>query len=196
MASFIHLLAGVTLALVFISLVGVHSSPTNTSPTLVVPVVATFTETKHVKCHSDTDCNGHGHCTNESICACERGWSSHGNASDTSKYCTYKQRSKQTAFFLSLFAGIFGADWFYLSRANFGYIIAGIVKLLLACGCCGAWPLTYFGPEIQNYESIKAKLRGVSTLFSLLAFAWWIVDWARILGNRFLDGNGASLMPW
>lgn len=25
---------------------------------------------------------------------------------------------------------------------------------------------------------------------------WWIIDWARILGDVFLDGNGMPLAPW
>ncbi|CAF1002262.1 unnamed protein product [Adineta steineri] len=71
---------------------------------------------------------------------------------------------------------------------------ATIVPLQLGCGCCSAWPLTYFGSENQNTEAIKLKFRGVSTFITLLAFVWWIVDWARILGNKFADGNGEALM--
>jgi len=197
MANFIHFLIGVISALTFISLLNVNSAPTDTTPVaiLVDPIVETIVN-KPRECSKDADCNDHEHCLNGSICACNRGWATHVNINDSISYCSYQQRSKQKAFFLSLFSGVFGIDWFYLSRGDFGYIIAGILKLLLAFGCCGSWLLTYFGPELQNSESVKSKLRGVSTCFSLLAFAWWIVDWLRILGNRFPDGRGAGLTPW
>jgi len=107
-----------------------------------------------------------------------------------------KNVQKKQLFF-SLYSLVFLAlIGFIFHVKNLGYIITGILKLVLACGCCGAWPLTYFGSELQNSESVKSKLRGVSTFFSLLAFAWWIVDWARILGNKFPDGNGTGLIPW
>jgi hypothetical protein len=195
MANFVHLLIGVISALTFISLISVNSSPTDVTSSANVPIVKVVEViTKH-ECYNDLDC-GHGKCSNETgNCGCNRGWTTYSNITDKTGYCNYDQCSKQTAFFFSFFAGVFGADWFYLSRSNLGYIISGILKLLLGCGCCGAWSLTYFGPEIQNSESVKAKLRGVSICFSLLAFAWWIVDWARILNNRFPDGNGVGLFP-
>jgi hypothetical protein len=195
MAKFEQLLIGTILILTFISLINVNSSPTDITPVVVTSTVEIVAVNKNRECFTDGDCNGHGQCSNESICVCDRGWRKDINSADT-KYCAYKQRSKKTAFLLSFFTGAFGVDWFYLSHGDFGYITAGILKLLLSCGCCCAWPLTYFGPEIQNSESVKAKLRGVSTCFTLLAFAWWIVDWARILGNRFPDGRGVSLTTW
>jgi hypothetical protein len=196
MANFVHLLIGAISALIFIRFVNVNSLPADAAPAGNASIIEPTVVNNHPGCFTNADCNGHGQCLNDSICHCDRGWTKHGNAAEPNTYCNYEQRSKQAAFFFSFFAGAFGVDWFYLSRANLGYIIAGVLKLLLLCGCCGSWPLTYFRPEIQNSESIKRKLRGVSTFFSLLAFSWWIVDWARILGNRFRDGNGAELMPW
>lgn len=43
-------------------------------------------------------------------------------------------RSKQTAFLLSFFLGLFGADRFYLSRGQFSYICLGLTKLLTLGG--------------------------------------------------------------
>ena len=147
-------------------------------------------------CSSDEDCSNHGRCLNETVCECERGWTFVGPWTNTSKSCSYEQSSQRTAFFVSFFTGLLGTDWFYLSRGNVGYIILGILKLVVGLGCLGSWPLAYFGPKGENSEAMQSKLRGASTFFSLLAFAWWIVDWARVLGNKFPDGNGANLMPW
>jgi hypothetical protein len=197
MANFIQLLIGVTLVFTIVFLVNVNSLPTtNTSDAILPPGGNTLVNDNHT-CFNGTDCNNHGQCRlNETGCDCERGWITHDNGGDTSKYCIYRQRSKLTAFIVSLSAGVFGADWFYLSRAYLLYIITGTLKLALGCGCCLSWLLIYFVPEIQNSESVKSKLRVIGTLLSLVAFAWWIVDWARILGNRFPDGNGAGLIPW
>lgn len=43
-------------------------------------------------------------------------------------------RSKQTAFLLSFFLGIFGADRFYLSRGQCGYVCLGLTKLFTLGG--------------------------------------------------------------
>jgi hypothetical protein len=196
MANFVHLLIGVISALTFISFINANSLPTDAVPTLNASIAKSIEVNNHPGCSTDHDCSGHGTCLNYTVCHCNRGWTTHGNVAEPNTYCNYEQRSKKTAFFLSFIVGAFGVDWFYLSRATLIYIIAGVLKLLLAFGCFGSWPLTYFGPEIQNSESIKTKIRGVSTFFSLLAFAWWIVDWVRILVNKFPDGNGARLIPW
>ena len=47
-------------------------------------------------------------------------------------------KSKWVAFILSLLLGEFGADWFFLSNGDAGYIVAGIFKLL-TLGGFGLW---------------------------------------------------------
>ncbi|CAF1036800.1 unnamed protein product [Adineta steineri] len=88
-------------------------------------------------CTTSTDC-GQGICntnTTPALCICNRGWSL---ARDGSNQCTYQQRSKLAAFLLSFFLGGLGADWFYLSVGNAGYIVAGVFKLL-TLGGIGIW---------------------------------------------------------
>lgn len=88
-------------------------------------------------CSSDFSCI-HGICytdQNISSCLCERGWTSSRNQPDV---CTYQQKSKLAAFLLSFFLGAFGADWFYLSVGNGGYIAAGVFKML-TLGGIGIW---------------------------------------------------------
>jgi hypothetical protein len=202
MASFIQVLIGTILVLTFTSSVSVNSLPTNetneiTNAADIISVIETVVANKDPTCFIETDCHGHGKChSDRSGCDCERGWASPDNGTDTNKYCTYQQKTKKTAFFVSLFTGYFGADWFYLSRGRFSYIIAGILKLLLGFGFFGAWALTYSDLEIENLEILKSKLRRISTCLCLAAFTWWIVDWARVLGNKFPDGNGHVLMSW
>jgi TM2 domain-containing membrane protein YozV len=88
-------------------------------------------------CTSNFDCV-QGICDangSSSICICNRGWSL---ARDGSNQCTYQQKSKLAAFLLSFFMGGLGADWFYLSVGNGGYIAAGVFKLL-TLGGIGIW---------------------------------------------------------
>jgi hypothetical protein len=33
----------------------------------------------------------------------------------------------------------------------------------------------------------------INILFSSISLAWWVIDWARILANKFPDGNGVKL---
>jgi TM2 domain-containing membrane protein YozV len=88
-------------------------------------------------CITNVDC-AHGICdTNRTIgaCICDRGWVL---SRDGNNVCNYQQRSKLAAFLLSFFVGGFGADWFYLSVGNGGYIAAGVFKLL-TLGGIGIW---------------------------------------------------------
>lgn len=88
-------------------------------------------------CTSNIDC-GQGFCDrNRTIatCICNRGWTL---ARDGTNQCNYQQKSKLAAFLLSFFVGGFGADWFYLSVGNGGYIAAGVFKLL-TLGGIGIW---------------------------------------------------------
>ncbi|CAF4260725.1 unnamed protein product, partial [Rotaria sordida] len=80
-------------------------------------------------CTRTSEC-GQGICdTNRTtpICICNRGWT---YSRDGFERCTYQLKSKLAAFLLSFFAGGLGADWFYLSVGNSGYIAAGVFKLL------------------------------------------------------------------
>ncbi|CAF1031620.1 unnamed protein product [Rotaria magnacalcarata] len=109
--------------------------------------------------------------------------------------CSYQQRSKLTAFLLSFFVGTLGIDWFFLSRGNAGYIVAGIIKLLISLGCCIGWPFTFASKEEKSrkYISISSFINAILTVASVI---WWLIDWIRILSNVFYDGNGAPLQRW
>mmetsp|Transcript_56001 Transcript_56001/g.114255 ORF Transcript_56001/g.114255 Transcript_56001/m.114255 type:complete len:261 (-) Transcript_56001:68-850(-) len=82
---------------------------------------------------SSLQCSGRGHCVawfdsgpeSLSFCKCEAGFAG--------PECQEVRKSQITAFSLSVFFGMFGADQFYL-----GYWRLGIVKLL-TLGGAGAW---------------------------------------------------------
>ena len=194
MAKFTNLFIIISFLLVIICLVNISSSSTDES---TVPKTGDYTLEKNYTCFSDTDCNGHGRCySNKTGCECYPDWATYGDASDNSTHCAYKRRSERVAFLLSLFVGGFGIDWFYLSRTGSHYIIAGILKLVLVCGCCSVWFLAYMRHEIQSLPLLKPRSYAFCLYVSLCVFVWWIVDWARILGNRFPDGRGVALTPW
>ena len=75
------------------------------------------------QCDDNANCNN-GHCVNQT-CVCDSGYKTL-----TDKLCGYKQREKVTAFLISIFVGVTGADWFYLARGNIAYIVAGVFKLI------------------------------------------------------------------
>jgi len=95
-------------------------------------------------CKSQGEC-GEGTCkfglqkdaegTKHNVCECADGWINHDG-----KPCSYELKSKLTAFLLSFFLGLLGADWFYLSQGSGAYICAGIFKIITG-GALGLWCL-------------------------------------------------------
>jgi hypothetical protein len=83
-------------------------------------------------------CSGRGFCKplnadsqhlhTVAFCQCSRDW--------TDPECSTRRKSQAVTFFLSLFGGFLGLDYFYL-----GFPVWGIAKLL-TLGGCGAWWLT------------------------------------------------------
>ncbi|CAF1177871.1 unnamed protein product [Adineta ricciae] len=140
-------------------------------------------------CMTDFNC-GHGYCQGY-VCQCYRGYITQR----IMDVCNYEQRTKLSAFLLSFFLGIFGSDWFFLSRGKTGYIIGGILKLLISLGCLIGWPFIIVKYSKKN-PGIVTVVNMVNVLISLTAFLWWLTDWIRILANVFYDGNGAPLQPW
>ena len=140
-------------------------------------------------CSDDSQC-GHGFCQ-ANMCQCYRGFI-------TWRFmdiCNYVQRTKLTAFLVSFFLGIFGIDWFVLSRGNAGYIIAGIIKLLISFGCIIGWPLVILKVS-KKKPNLIIPVNIINTILSVTSFVWWLTDWIRILANVFYDGYGAPLQPW
>ena len=163
---------------------------------LVIAVEAITNVTDPVTaCASDNDCQTHARCVN-ATCECQPGWTQFIHPTHTNESCSYQQRWKKTAFFVSFFTGLLGVDWFYLSRSSAGYITVGLLKLIVGLGFFSSWPLTYLTRDVENSTTTKTQTRGAITFFSLLAFAWWIFDWARIVGNKFADANGVALARW
>ena len=104
-----------------------------------------------------------------------------------------EKRSKLAAFLLSFFLGGFGADWFYLSRGDFVYIMVGIIKLLLigqAGFCCCSLKFEIFSCN----ERMMKCLGPCRWILSLATLLWWVVDWIRVLTDNFPDGNMMGLL--
>ena len=121
-----------------------HSSIMKTMMPLVVLLAMFFSMTsaqqnitarQSVPCTNDLFCV-QGICpANQTICICNRGYTFDR---ENGIKCTYQKKSKLAAFLLSFFIGGLGADWFYLSAGNAGYIVAGVFKLL-TLGGIGIW---------------------------------------------------------
>jgi hypothetical protein len=98
---------------------------------------ATLGTTK--SCTNSSDCPANSACKQQGPidweCVCNDGWIDRNDV-----MCSYQQKPQLDSFLISVFVGIFGADWFYLSRGNGWYIFAGIVKLL-SLGCVEIWAI-------------------------------------------------------
>lgn len=136
-------------------------------------------------CISNNDCPSNSWC-NQNKCQCIRGWLTwHKN-----QKCSYKQASRFSSFLTSLIIGGAGFDWFILSRENSLYVLTGLLKLLISIA---SYIWTGFA-VINKTESSMFVASCFSLNLSLIAIIWWIVDWIRILFNKFPDGNGAPLI--
>ncbi|UJR23795.1 hypothetical protein I4U23_026772 [Adineta vaga] len=140
-------------------------------------------------CMGDFQC-GHGYCQGY-VCQCHRGYITWR----WMNVCNYEQRTKLTAFLLSFFVGIFGIDWFILSRGQTEYIIAGIIKLLISFGCIIGWPIIILHLS-KKKSGIVTIPNMINVSLSVTSFLWWLTDWIRILADVFYDGNGAPLLSW
>jgi hypothetical protein len=117
-------------------------------------------------------CSGHGYCklwnskatqlNSLAFCSCERDW--------TGPECSTRRRSQRTTFFLSLFGGVFGFDYFYL-----GFHLWGVAKLM-TLGGLGFWWLvdvirTGAGPVYaHDYRVANDLPHWVFVLISMTAF--------------------------
>jgi hypothetical protein len=135
-------------------------------------------------CIYDSDCNVHQQCRNRS-CICEKGWVSWRDEPD----CSYEQKPKWPTFFISLFLGGLGTDWFYLARGKGSYIVAGIFKLIMSAGCCSS--ASSAGRKVESRFALNVLRIGYVAGGG--GGIWWLVDWIRILSDAFSDGNGISL---
>ena len=140
-------------------------------------------------CSEDIEC-GLGYCR-AYMCQCYRGYISWY----FTEICTYEQRSKLTAFLVSFFVGIFGIDWFVLSRGNIGFIIAGLIKMFIGLGCCAGWPFALIDRSTKSRNRVLVS-NVVAVILTITSVVWWLTDWIRILADVAPDGHGAPLRPW
>ena len=160
----------------------------------LVLIVFNFNFSYGLSCNNNADCNN-GTCNNGS-CTCITGYVDYNNAP-----CSYQQKEKLSAFLLSFLIGSTGADWFYLSNGNGGYIAGGIFKLLTGIsGCILPCILCCFGIIGRGSATKKAIgaicAMGFVIICTILNVIWVTVDWIRILADGFNDGNGIALKSW
>ena len=163
--------------------------------------------TNAADCATDNDCNN-GFCRS-SKCICNSGYVDNNDSP-----CSYKQKEKLTTFLLSFFVGPFGVDWFYLANGNSKYIVAGVFKLLTgtffiigSCFYCCTFVCSVYASASEGDSRKKSVFQVFGVVFgvvitvlillcSLANSIWVIVDWIRVLTDKFPDGSGVPLKPW
>jgi len=129
------------------------------------------------------NCSFHGICTEANQCDCY--------SSYVYDDCSYKQKSRLTAFLLSFFLGTFAIDRFYL-----GYKWQSALKLILGifvcCLCCTAYSIV----KSTRNSNLQSLVLGLSwCLLNLGTFVWWLTDVILIGSGNLGDGNGVSTAP-
>jgi hypothetical protein len=113
--------------------------------------------------------------------------------------CQHLRKSRLTAFLLSFFLGMYGADRFYL-----GDVAKGVVKLLLnLTSCCALLPLvcgmnTAVRVSGQESEMVTCCFVSIGVcccgVWLLGTGIWWLVDWCLIVNYALTDADGYSLV--
>lgn len=133
-------------------------------------------------------CSKHGilndlNLTSANECKCVLGYVTFPK--DSKLQCNYELRSYNVAVYISLFAGIFGADMFYL-----GYFMKGLFKCFFPIG-------TFFLMiKIQDHKIIENFVYSNYLIigpFILMLFLWSL-DLILILGGVITDSNGFVLI--
>jgi hypothetical protein len=163
------------------------------SATVAILVLVSLNVIDCSDCSTNVSMCNNGTCISN-VCYCLPGFTSFNNT-----ICMYQQKDKLTAFLISLLIGQLGADWFYLSQNNAGYIAAGFFKLFITVfgvfgpGCiCGFILIRHDRSNLANYILLYIAIFFVA----LGDCAWWLADFIRILMNTFKDGNGQDLSSW
>ena len=163
------------------------------------------------ECIENQLCN-HGQCINigsmKTSCKCFKPFVDHEG-----QPCKEEGKSKLVAFLLSFFVGGFGADWFYLSRGDAGFVIIGILKclitgvlpfLIFCCWMCCFATVFLFKDDAKDDDDETVctccacvGIVCATPLIILLIITgsiWWLVDWIRIIaGSWEKDGMGLFL---
>ena len=133
-------------------------------------------------------CSEHGECV-MGICQCYEDYSG--------ALCDYHLKSKTKAGFLAFFLGGFGFDRFYL-----GYILLGMIKLILGCVtgaglkiiCCGGCSsTTTMKTTDSSGEEVEYIKKGGTGCCGCLIILWWIIDFLLIVTGGLDDHNGYPL---
>lgn len=155
-----------------------------------------------ISCESSFDCSDNGECnTQTGNCSCMESFDTFTELSSSSSapsfQCNYEKKEQLTAFLLSLFLGIFGAEHFYLGNTDRGitklcfslFCFIGNIIIFSISRCCGK-DKQYLIEFVGRYEAIYL---GCGFVFMLL---WFIQDLILIGTLGISDANGISLKSW
>jgi len=144
-------------------------------------------ESNSLQISCPSDCSNNGKCilngTNAGNCTCNPGY--------IKDDCSYKQKSKRTAFLFYLFLGEFGAGNFYL-----GYVITGTFELFFTLLIC-------IIPCLPLYCLCCIEEEGFQLVYTLVVLSiacifigiwiWWLVEWILLIADQIPEANGQPL---
>jgi hypothetical protein len=138
-------------------------------------------------------CSGQGVCSsNNATCICDQDFATF--PVDAPNQCNYKMKKQLVAFLCELFLG-FGAGHFYTERyTDAGFKLAAFLfGIYIIC----LFPLS--AKCISDKCDSDFLVVTVSCFYYLCAIGlafWFIYDLVMFGMNKYMDGNGISLIPW
>lgn len=139
-------------------------------------------------CKDNSSCSFNGHCINSTHCICNELYTTVLNSTTQNFQCNYNQRSKQTAFLISLFLGPTGMEHLYIGNYSLAILKLIIPFCLIILGTI----VFIFGKKKEN---LKAVILGKVFEFSatIIIIIWWVIDLVLIACNIYNDENNISL---
>lgn len=144
------------------------------------------------------ECSANFYCNTEGKCEC---W-----ADKTRKPCSYQRKKQLTAFLLSLFTGVTGADRYYIETWKeaiakttfFGIGLTSLGTFLIQALSSRPSSLRIAKCVQQSSCCLGCMYCGLSlvAMASVVPLFWWMIDLIYFADNRIPDGHGIALEPW
>ena len=141
-------------------------------------------------CYNATSCSNNGNCINGTYCQCFEGYTTINNIdlNPSSIQCSYPQKSKNVAFYLSFFLGPMSFDQLYLGNMAIGFCKFLIPSFLILLGVA-----FFVHGKTKDWLYLQIAGRGLEFFATLLLVTWWVIDWILIVANHYNDSNNIPL---
>ena len=141
-------------------------------------------------CNPDICITTQGYCKSD-VCICLEGFITVNNK-DNHNVCNYKQKSSMWGLLLECF-GLIGVGHLYAGRLFYGIFKMVCFYVII---CYGSQFVIVFMKENSETEAAYYVKLIISVGTLVVPIIWHLIDLYMWANNRYLDGNGQSMLVW